>query len=40
MKICTGDFSLDNAPPSGKAVEIDSDHIATLNENNVIPHRI
>ena len=29
-----GDFSLDNAPRSGRLVEVDSDQIKTLTENN------
>ena len=29
-----GDFSLDNAPQSGRPVEIDCDQIHTLTENN------
>ena len=28
------DFSLDDAPRSGRPVEVDSDHMETLNENN------
>ena len=35
MKFCTGDFSLDDdAPWSGGPVEVDSDQIKTLIENN------
>ena len=34
MKFCAGDFSLDDAPWSGTAVEVDSDQIETLIENN------
>ena len=33
-KFCAGDFSLDNAPRSGRPVEVDSDQIETLIENN------
>ena len=33
-KIHAGDFSLDNAPWSGRPVEVDSDEIKTLIENN------
>ena len=33
-KLCAGDFSLDDAPSSGKPVEVDSDQIETLIENN------
>ena len=29
-----GDFSLDNAPRSGRPVEVDGDQIETLTENN------
>ena len=31
-KFCTRDFSLDNAPESGRPVEVDSDQIKTLTE--------
>ena len=34
MKFCAGDFSLDNAPRLGRPVEVDSDQIETLTENN------
>ena len=33
-KFRAGDFSLDNAPWSGRPVEVDSDEIKTLIENN------
>ena len=33
-KFNTGDFSLDNAPWSSRPVEVDSDQIKTLIENN------
>ena len=33
-KLCAGDFSLDDAPWSGRPVEVDSDQIKTLTENN------
>ena len=33
-KILTEDFSLDDAPRSGRPVEVDSDQIETLTENN------
>ena len=33
-KLCAGDFSLDNAPWLGRAVEVDSDQIKTLIEND------
>ena len=33
-KFHTGNFSLDNAPQSGKPVEVDSNQIKTLIENN------
>ena len=34
-KVCAGDFSLDDdAPRSGRQVEVDSDQIETLTENN------
>ena len=33
-KFRAGDFSLDNAPWSGRPVEVDSDQIETLTENN------
>ena len=34
VKFCAGDFSLDDAPWLGRPVEVDSDHIETLIENN------
>ena len=34
VKFCAGDFSLDNAPQSGRPVEVDSDQIKMLIENN------
>ena len=34
VKFRAGDFSLDNAPRSGRPVEVDSDQIETLIENN------
>ena len=34
MKLHAGDFSLDNAPQSGRPVETGSDQIKTLIENN------
>ena len=34
MKFRGGDFSLDDAPRSGRPVEVDSDQIETLIENN------
>ena len=34
MKFHAGDFSLDDAPRSGRPVEVDSDQIETLIENN------
>ena len=39
VKFHAGDFSLDDVPRSGRAVEVDSDLIETLIEINVIPHR-
>ena len=33
-KFCAGDFLLDDAPRSGRPVEVDSDQIETLIENN------
>ena len=33
-KFRAGDFSLDNAPRSGRTVEVDSDQIETLIESN------
>ena len=34
VKCCAGDFSLDDASPSGRQVEVDSNQIETLIENN------
>ena len=34
VKFRAGDFSLDDAPQSGRPVEVDSNHIETLIENN------
>ena len=34
VKFCAGDFSLDNAPRSGRPVEVDGDQIDTLIENS------
>ena len=34
VKFCAGNFSLDDAPWSGRPVEVDSDQIETLIENN------
>ena len=34
VKFCAGDFSLDDAPWSGRPVEVDSDQIDTLIENH------
>ena len=34
MKFCARDFLLDDAPQSGRPVEVDSDQINTLIENN------
>ena len=36
-KFHAGDFSLDDAPQSGRPVEVDSDQIETLRTINVIP---
>ena len=33
-KFCAGDFSLDDAPQLGRPVEVDSDQVETLIENN------
>ena len=38
-KFCAGDFSLDVASWSGRQIEIDSDQIQTVIEDNIIPHR-
>ena len=37
-KFCTGDFLLDDAPRSGRPVEIDSDQIETLRTINFFHH--
>ena len=34
VKFHAGDFWLDDAPQSGRPVEVDGDQIETLNENN------
>ena len=34
VKFCAGDFLLDDAPWSGRPVEVDSDQVETLTENN------
>ena len=34
VKFRAGDFSLDNAPRAGRPVEVDSDQIETIIENN------
>ena len=34
VKFCARDFLLDDAPRSGRPVEVDSDQIETLTENN------
>ena len=34
LKFCSGGFLLDNVPRSGRPVEVDTDQITTLNENN------
>ena len=36
-KIHAGDFSLDDAPWSGRPAEVDSDQTETLTENKVLP---
>ena len=33
-KFCAGDFSLEDAPWSGRPVEVDNDQIGILIENN------
>ena len=33
-KFCARDFSLGDAPQSGRSVEVDSNQIETLNENS------
>ena len=37
-KFCAGDFSLDDTPRSGRPVEVDSDQIESLIENNQLYH--
>ena len=37
-KFCAGDFSLDDAPRSSRPVEVDSDQIESLIENNQLYH--
>ena len=37
-KFHAGDFSLDDAPGSGRPVEVDSDQIETLRTISVLPH--
>ena len=34
VKFHAGDFSLDDAPPLGRPVEVDSNQIKTLTENS------
>ena len=34
VKLHSGDFLLDDAPQRGRLVEVDSDQIETLTENN------
>ena len=34
VRFCAGDFALDDAPQSGRPVEVDSDQNETLIENN------
>ena len=34
LKFCAGDSSLDDAPQSGRPIEVDSNQIKTLIENN------
>ena len=34
VKFCVGDFSLDDAPRSGRPVEVDCNQMETLTENN------
>ena len=34
VNFCAGDFSLDDAPRSGRPIEVDRDQIETLMENN------
>ena len=36
-KFHAGDFSLDDAPWSGRPAEVDSDQTETLTENKVLP---
>ena len=37
VKFCAGDFSLDDAPWSGRPVEVDSNQIETLRTISVLP---
>ena len=37
-KFRAGDFSLGDAPRSGRQVEVDSDQIETLRTTNILPH--
>ena len=37
-KFCAGDFSLHDAPLSGRPAEADSDQMETLRTINIIPH--
>ena len=37
-EVSAGDFSLDDAQWSGRPVEVDSNQVETLIENNVISH--
>ena len=39
MKLRAGDFSLDDAPWSGRPAEVDSDQIEALRTINIIPCR-
>ena len=40
MKFCAGDFLLDDAPQSGRPVEVDSNQIETLTKTiSIIPRR-
>ena len=38
VKFRAGDFSLGDAPRSGRQVEVDSDQIETLRTTNILPH--
>ena len=40
VKLCAGDFSLDDDPRSGRSVKIDSDQIKTLTENNQMLYHV